>query len=499
METKQHTEGIWFQHNALAMNPASQYRLPNRVNHATVYNPATDKIYILGGFYEHDELTSDNVAATLDCHEFDCHTQKVKLLKRAVQVTESELNDDTINYPFMRYGLSACLIGNSIYLYGGMSNASLLCRNRYHQTHNMVNVFRLDLATNEYSRVDLSQKVDFSDPHTLYEFTPGKRGGHSMVAVPNRNAFLVFGGFSMSTFNQLRADLWLFTIDPVNNTGAWKEMRVSPYADGPFARDFSSLQIIQDKLVLYGGRCTSNMFVFYDEKTWVIDDITSCVDSMTSNRPKSCEWKSPNSEPDAVTPEPRRSHMTFVRNGEFYIFGGADARQNHFSDMWKLNIDTMQWSEVSYNKQGLIPYGLRRGSLVYCAGLDSAYVLCGTRPPREHREREAMSKFGSAKDDLYDLNSFNLICFNPTLQTLAIHSLNKQIHAWSSAFYNSKDDIEKHQIQEIQNILNSFEVYAPRLMEDYIHTVLGTGLLQDNIAYCLNKGAQQADINDKSG
>ena len=54
-------------------------------------------------------------------------------------------------------------------------------------------------------------------------------------------------------------------------------------------------------------------------------------------------------------PEQRYSHAAFVYNGELYIFGGRDWKQE-FNDLWKFNTQTFSWKKIE--PKGKAPRGM---------------------------------------------------------------------------------------------------------------------------------------------
>jgi N-acetylneuraminic acid mutarotase len=54
-------------------------------------------------------------------------------------------------------------------------------------------------------------------------------------------------------------------------------------------------------------------------------------------------------------PKPRCSHQAVLHNDSVYIFGGEFStvhQFHHFKDLWKFNLKTTTWSEVSCSGQG---------------------------------------------------------------------------------------------------------------------------------------------------
>ncbi|XP_076058838.1 kelch domain-containing protein 10-like isoform X2 [Oratosquilla oratoria] len=61
-------------------------------------------------------------------------------------------------------------------------------------------------------------------------------------------------------------------------------------------------------------------------------------------------WTQTQTQPDPVTknhPVPRRCHVLVKVGNEVFIHGGYNGKQA-FSDMWRLNLDTMEWRKLLY-------------------------------------------------------------------------------------------------------------------------------------------------------
>ena len=75
---------LWLAVGQRYIDETEPKKLPKRVNHATVYDSATGKAYILGGYnYTYKKLLSQPKSVIklalrkLDCFEFDCSTTDV--------------------------------------------------------------------------------------------------------------------------------------------------------------------------------------------------------------------------------------------------------------------------------------------------------------------------------------------------------------------------------------------------------------------------------------
>ncbi|KAF3842308.1 hypothetical protein F7725_024259 [Dissostichus mawsoni] len=190
-------------------------------------------------------------------------------------------NERAREVPYMRYGHTAVLMDDTIYLWGGHSHRWF------------------------------TPKVSGT--------VPGARDGHSSCVL--KKAMYIFGGYE-----QL-ADCFSNDIHKLDTTEmVWSLIN----ARGTPARwrDFHSATIIGTKMFVFGGRADrfgpfhSNNEI-YCNKIKVFDTETNCWLSTASILP---------------LPDGRRSHSAFSYNGELYIFGGYNARlDRHFNDLWKFN------------------------------------------------------------------------------------------------------------------------------------------------------------------
>lgn len=452
--------GSWIQTSCSYKSKTHQNRLPNRVNFGDCFNPLTKKAYIIGGYYEFNELTNDSRLGTLDVNEFDCETQITKILKLSRSVTLKDKTENAETFPFgndtpvMRYGLKTCFLAtekykNDIFIYGGMGQASN--QNCPSHRQNLSSVYSYNLKTNRYSRIDCGETL-FNPDMTEQMNSPGIRAGHAMVPLPKTTqpGFLVFGGFLVQEYSTLNNDLWVFFCTEestmTHKKGKWLEINPGKFvpksvidweeADSfkPLPRDFCEMSVLGDDLVLYGGRCNDSYRIYYDPDVWVIRGLFENIFSNTEieqfvNRADTLRWeriKSAQNVPRnffiSSVPAARRSHIQFVRNSKVYILGGADKRQFHFRDMWGFDLATEKWNHVSGKLNSCKSnefLGRRRGSVAYLPEFDCLFTLCGTRPAVESDDQTSVTN----SDKLYDLDSFDVFQFGDDLRSLCLEEL----------------------------------------------------------------------------
>lgn len=116
------------------------------------------------------------------------------------------------------------------------------------------------------------------------------------------------------------------------NTRAWEEL--IPTTSKPAERYRSEIAIYNDKIYVFGGGTTMISYGF--KKVPVFDII---------NR----KWVKIKTYPDLRIaegfPQPRRCHGCVTNGSYVYICGGYDG-VTVFSDIWKINLPTMQWTKL---------------------------------------------------------------------------------------------------------------------------------------------------------
>jgi len=282
--------GIWIHTNKHHRDFDNKKGLPPRVNHGQAYDEKTKNLYIVGGFYEYNEGNQATSASTIDIQCINMESlenvevvSSVHIIDKVEQYGEvytkkfAALNHDfTSNYwnlstellktPFARYGLAATFMNDKIYIYGGHNDHKDL-KTLPEWYHNLSSVFEFDPKTGKFQNLtDISK----NHPEKLrLQELPGIRSGHCFIALPKINSLLVFGGFcsqmrcertrTQYTERAFRNDLWLFCII----TRSWHRIWTNNPLDGlmyddsvsmPVERDFGIMHLVNDKLVLYGGR-----------------------------------------------------------------------------------------------------------------------------------------------------------------------------------------------------------------------------------------------------
>lgn len=474
------TSGIWIQADR-KYSGDSEFKLPRRVNHASAFEIVGDKIYILGGFHQFSQHANYQYAAKLDCYEFNCKDQKSRIIHKAERVQEELSNLDIalkgkpLSYPLMRYGLQAVQLNGKIYLFGGVADAEIL--RQYIFWINFNDVFCLDLTQKPATYSNLTNTTieaffNFDDSNV----GPTIRDGHSIAPLPDANSFVIFGGY-VHGMEKMANDLWIYSVE----LNKWMEIKLhqdKPTSSGhntsfeqelafqretaknePMPRDFSTIVVLGDDLILYGGRSfnvedeeeQNDVDSIYDERVWVVKNLFRKLnkgntaqefDEMLNFAEQKCKWQGigrketkPNEEP-LPFPTPRRSHMFFIRNNEMYLTGGVDKHDHHHNDIWRFDLPAERWHKVQcYSSQR--PVARRRGTCLWNKELDMMFQICGTRLPANSSEIdyvEQMRKSNTfslgqnnenkeSKDILLEVDDFSTFAFDINLKNIATFEL----------------------------------------------------------------------------
>ncbi|KAF2981046.1 hypothetical protein EK904_002236, partial [Melospiza melodia maxima] len=274
--------------------------------------------------------------------------------------------DHVREVPYMRYGHSAVLIDDTVYIWGGRNDTEGACNVLY----------AFDVNTHKWFTPKVSGMV------------PGARDGHSACVLAK--SMFIFGGYE-----QL-ADCFsndIHKLDTTNMTWTLISAKGTPAR----WRDFHSATIIGTKMYVFGGR--ADRFGPFHSNNEIYCNRIKVFDTETNS------WLDSPHTP--VLPEGRRSHSAFSYNGELYVFGGYNARLNrHFHDLWKFNPVSLSWRKIEPKGKGPCP----RRRQCCCRVGDRIILFGGTSPSPE----EGMGD----EFDLMDHSDLYILDFSPSLKTL---------------------------------------------------------------------------------
>ncbi|XP_032242533.1 uncharacterized protein LOC5516806 isoform X1 [Nematostella vectensis] len=195
--------------------------------------------------------------------------------------------------PRSRSKLAACLLHDSLYMYGGRGACSSL-----------KDLWRYDIGDNAWMSVPSSGD---NRPPSLQE--------HTMTAFKEK--LIIFGGeFTSST----ETPLWMFDTTSLS----WSRS----FQRGPVNRKSHSAVVCGDCLFIFGGyidiRGATNELWKYDIGT----------DKWSRERSRSSQW-----------PSPRYSHSAAVFDKSMVVFGGLEELQCK-NDLWLWNIAAKKWTRI---------------------------------------------------------------------------------------------------------------------------------------------------------
>ncbi|KAM4772013.1 kelch domain-containing protein 3 isoform 1-T2 [Rhinophrynus dorsalis] len=326
---------------------------PRRVNHAAV--AVGHRVFSFGGYCSGEDYES---LRQIDVHVFNA----VSLRWRKLPPTCGSLS----SVPYMRYGHTAVLIDDVIYIWGGRNDTEGACNVTY----------TFHTGTLQWATPCVSGQI------------PGARDGHS-ACVMERTMY-IFGGYEQladcfsNDIHKLDTKFMTWTLVKAKGSPArW--------------RDFHSATVIGTRMFVFGGRAdSSGQFhsnnEIYCNRIRVFDLGTeSWLEAPQSTAP----------------PEGRRSHSAFAYRGELYVFGGYNARLNrHFQDLWKYTPELGRWLRVEVQGKG--PCARRRQCC--CVVGDKILLFGGTSPSQDQ----------DLQDEFYlmDHSDLYILDFSPSLKTL---------------------------------------------------------------------------------
>ncbi|KAK9885657.1 hypothetical protein WA026_012421 [Henosepilachna vigintioctopunctata] len=357
---------------------------PKRVNHAAV--AVGHKIYSFGGY-----CTGENSReyTSMDVHVLN--TTTFRWTKHPVSDLPYFENDDIL--PYKRYGHTAVVYGDKIYIWGGRNDRA-----------SCAVLFCFDTIWHCWTAPEVTGNI------------PSARDGHT--ACIWNDCMYIFGGF------EEESDAFARTVSYLNlKKMQWNYICTSGIE--PSVRDFHTTVCINNMLYLFGGRGTtlamdnfSNVNEIYSKDLW-------CLDL------KTLVWQRPVVSGDL--PCGRRSHSAFVYNNKMYIFGGYNAlKAKHFNDLFEFNPMTSNWKKVK--AIGEEPCERRRQSCVLVG--NRLFLFGGTSPLPNYYDIGQ-----DIEDKLVDHSDMHILDFCPSLRTLCMLAIKKNKLEDSSLPFNLRMDL----------------------------------------------------------
>ncbi|KAL3266083.1 hypothetical protein HHI36_010269 [Cryptolaemus montrouzieri] len=341
---------------------------PKRVNHAAV--SVGHKIYSFGGY-----CTGENSReyTSMDVHVLN--TTTFRWTKHPVSDLPYFENDDIL--PYKRYGHTAVVYGDKIYIWGGRNDRA-----------SCAVLFCFDTIWHCWTAPEVTGNI------------PLARDGHTACIWNNR--MYIFGGYEEESDAFARTVFYL-DLQKMH----WNYVCAS--GTGPAVRDFHTTVCIKNKIYLFGGRGT----------TYIINPLTDVVETYSNDLwcfdLYSSTWNKVSVTGDI--PCGRRSHSAFVHDGNMYIFGGYNALQGkHFNDLFEFSPSKLEWRKIT--TFGEVPCERRRQSCVLVG--NRVFLFGGTSPlPNFYEVGQDI------EDKLIDHNDMHILDFSPSLRTLCMGVIKK--------------------------------------------------------------------------
>ena len=212
----------------MLFSPVPMKKLPPRHRFlGCAAGPVEDKVYSFGGFFKWE--TYDN-KGRIDVHLFNT----VTLCWTALPPATTARGELSVEVPSLRYGHTAVLVEDVIYIWGGMVNCTVRCdaNGCFITTGDRVNIlYAFDVDTHRW----FEPKVSGTVPEARYH--------HSACGLGK--VFFIHGGFTQtSVTNDIhKLDTTTVTWSMVNTAGI-----------PPSASSRHSATIIGTKMFVFGGR-----------------------------------------------------------------------------------------------------------------------------------------------------------------------------------------------------------------------------------------------------
>ena len=228
--------------------------------------------------------------------------------------------------PCPRLGHSFTLIGNKVYLFGGLANDSEDPKNNIPRYLN--DLYVLEIKSNNVMQWDLP---------SCYGQAPPPRESHSATACFDKDGtnprLIIYGGMSGCRL----ADLWILHID----TMTWSKPQLGGIP--PLPRSLHSSTMIGQRMFVFGGwvpLVMDDVKVATHEKEW------KCTNTLASLNMETMTWESLSMEvfEDAM-PRARAGHCAVSIHSRLWIWSGRDGYRKAWNnqvcckDLWYLETE----------------------------------------------------------------------------------------------------------------------------------------------------------------
>nr|XP_018668531.1 host cell factor 2-like [Ciona intestinalis] len=226
--------------------------------------------------------------------------------------------------PLPRLGHSFTLVGDQIFLFGGLANES-------DDPKTNIPRYLNDLYTLELRNLNA---ISWEVPPT-YGSPPPPRESHTAVAWKDSNGhqrLIVYGGMNGSRLG----DLWMLDVGPMS----WSCPIVPSSGPSPLPRSLHSAICIDDKMYVFGGwvpLVIDEMKPSSHEKEW------KCSDTLATYNLKTLSWEPVSIEiVEDTAPRARAGHSCVNINSRMYLWSGRDGYRKAWNnqvcckDLWFL-------------------------------------------------------------------------------------------------------------------------------------------------------------------
>ncbi|KAG9338070.1 hypothetical protein JZ751_027146 [Albula glossodonta] len=255
---------------------------PRRVNHAAV--AVGHRVYSFGGYCSGEDYET---LRQIDVHVFNA----VSLCWMKLPPVRTSGREHAREVPYMRYGHTAVLLDDTVYIWGGRNDTEGACNVLY----------AFDVGSHRWSTPAVSGTI------------PGARDGHSACVLGK--TMYIFGGY-----------------EQLGTPARW--------------RDFHSATIIGTKMFVFGGRADrfgpfhSNNEI-YCNKIQVFDTQTNCWLDCPSTQ--------------LLPEGRRSHSAFAFNGELYIFGGYNARLDRHYNDLWKFNPESFSWQKVDPKGKGPCP------------------------------------------------------------------------------------------------------------------------------------------------
>ncbi|KAJ7419301.1 hypothetical protein WISP_54826 [Willisornis vidua] len=407
---------------------------PRRVNHAAV--AVGHKVYSFGGYCSGEDYET---LRQIDVHVFNAVS--LRWIKLPPVWTNSR--DHVREVPYMRYGHSAVLIDDTVYIWGGRNDTEGTCNVLY----------AFDVNTHKWFTPKVSGMV------------PGARDGHSACVLAK--SMFIFGGY-----------------EQLGTPARW--------------RDFHSATMIGTKMYVFGGR--ADRFGPFHSNNEIYCNRIKVFDTETNS------WLDSPSTPVLPEGRRSHSAFSY-NGELYVFGGYNARLNRHFHDLWKFNPVSLSWRKIEPKGKGPCPRRrqccCRVGDKIILFGgtrlipNTGMFVNTSVSPSPE----EGMGD----EFDLMDHSDLYILDFSPSLKTLCKlaviqYSLDQSclphdIRSTKSASKARRDQINA-ELQALRSLLPISIEEKERL--SYLHTMALVELLaQGDTVFDILDGRACEDVYKK--